>query len=88
MGWKKLIYLSILAWIVLFALEGMGIGGSSVKPIIAGIPFSIFYLFVLGVWGVVNVFLLVNYSFGAFYNKVKKLGLYESDKFKQKGAKR
>lgn len=76
---KSLVYFSILVWMVLFALQGVGVVGGA-EPSIGGIPFSVLYLFLMGIWGVVNVFVLVNFSLEGFCKRAEELGLYEFDK--------
>ena len=70
---RLLVTVLILCWMVLFSLQGLGILGVTIKPKIIGMPFSVFYLVCMGIWGVLNAYLSVKLLSPAFYKKASRV---------------
>jgi hypothetical protein len=68
---RNLVVTLVIVWFVLFLLQGAGIFGASVNPVIMGLPFSIVYLLIMGIWGVVNAVLAVKLLSPFFYKKAE-----------------
>lgn len=69
---KRAILFSIgILWFVLFSLQGFGVFGSSIEPMIWHLPFSVFYTLSMGVWGVLMVILFVKVLGPEFYRKAE-----------------
>lgn len=49
------VMISALIWFIVFCLFGAGKVGASITPWVGALPFSLFFLIWLGIWGVVNV---------------------------------
>lgn len=78
---KRIVLFSItLLWFVLFSLQGFGVLGSSIEPIICGLPFSVFYTLSMGVWGVLMVIVSVKLLSSEFYEKAEAVLKEEEDK--------
>ncbi len=69
----KVIILSTTAWFILFALQGAKVLGATVEPILGGIPFSLFYTFCMGIWGVINSFIIYKFWAPGFYERAEKV---------------
>ncbi|MDI3532022.1 MAG: hypothetical protein PWR28_367 [Synergistaceae bacterium] len=77
---KKVVLFSIgILWFVLFSLQGFGVFGSSIEPMIWHLPFSVFYTLSMGVWGVLMVILSVKILGPEFYKKAE-IALKEDEK--------
>ncbi len=70
---RLVIGILILGWMVFFSFQGLGILGSSINPRILGMPFSVFYLVCMGIWGVLNAYLTVKLLSPEFYEKAFKV---------------
>ncbi|WP_321368945.1 hypothetical protein [uncultured Desulfuromusa sp.] len=70
---RNLMFALILVWLIMFSLQGAGILGATVEPIILGVPFSVTYMLVMGIWGVLNTLLSVKLLSPYFDLKVENL---------------
>lgn len=69
---KKILLFSISAlWFILFSLQGFGVLGSTIEPMIWKLPFSVFYTLTMGVWGVLMVIISVKVLGQEFYKKAE-----------------
>jgi len=69
---KTLVFVSIIVWFIMSALQGAGILGNTIEPKVGSFPFSIFYLFCMGIWGVINAVLLVKIFSPSFFKKIEE----------------
>jgi len=69
----RAIMFSTLLWIIAFALQGAGIVANSVEPWVGALPFSLFYTFCMGIWGVLNSLALLKFWAPKFYERAEKV---------------
>ncbi len=68
---RNLVVACICAWLICFSLQGAGVLGVSPKPLIFGIPSSVCYLLLMGIWGVANAIVSVKLLAPYFYEKAE-----------------
>lgn len=69
----KAIILSTLLWIIAFALQGAGLVANSCEPWIGDVPFSLFYAFCMGIWGVLNSIAMLKLWLPKIYERARKV---------------
>lgn len=57
-GGVRGVMISALIWFIVCCLFGARVIGASITPWVGVLPFSLFFLICLGIWGVVNVVVL------------------------------
>ncbi len=72
-GKRVLAIILILVWFVFAILQGLGVLGTSIHPFIGPIPFSFFYLLIIGLWGVINAIIVVKVFSQDFYRKAEEI---------------